>query len=571
MIGSWITIVFLLVGVLATAATSFAQCQVAKLLAADMGEGDYFGSSVAIDGDWAIVGAPQEDDVAEQSGAAYVFHLENGAWVQTQKLKAGDPLFGAIFGQVVAMDGLTAVISAPGDSPQGIAAAGSAYVFELSGGAWTQRAKIWASDPTSNAFFGSDSMALSGGTIVVGVNSASPAGLFSGIAYVFEGAASSWTQVARLFPSDAAPGDAFGTGVAIDGRRLVVGASGVDVPPGFDVGAAYVFDSPAPGVWNETQKLVASNGLHADVFGCSAAILPDIIMIGANARDEGAPNAGMAYAFELQGSIWVERQSLRAGDPESGTRFASAIGMHGDFAVFSAANATDGGYASGAAYVFRRTGSAWVQIGKVLPNDGAVGDLFSLLAVGLSEATVLVGALRGDDACPLTPTCDSGAAYIFEIPTSAVQYGSCWTFAPCSNSDAHGGCVNSTGRGAVLQACGSGSVTADDLVIEARQLPPGTSCLLFMGGGQSFSPFGDGIRVASSGGVGLFRFGIRQADAQGAMIRGPGLVTQSQTFPMSGRISAGQYWNFQAWYRNPAGPCGSGFNLTNGLQVLFSP
>jgi len=212
-----------------------------------------------------------------------------------------------------------------------------------------------------------------------------------------------------------------------------------------------------------------------------------------------------------------------------------------------------------------------MQIGKILPNDGASYDLFGLLAVGIFDTTVVVGKRYDDGACPQIPACASGSAYVFEIASAAVQYGSCWTFPPCSNSDAHGGCLNSTGRGAVLQACGSGSVTADDLVIEARQLPPGTSCLLFMGGGQSFSPFGDGIRVASSGGVGLFRFGVRQVDAQGAMVRGPGLVTQSQTFPLAGRIQAGQYWNFQAWYRNPAGPCGSGFNLTNGLQVLFSP
>jgi len=570
MIGSRITIKFLLVGVLATAGKSFAQCQVAKLLATDMEATDFFGSSVAIDGDWAIVGAPQEDDVAEQSGAAYMYHLQNGAWVQTQRLKASDALFGAIFGEVVAMDGSTVVVSAPGDDPQGIDSAGSAYVFELSGGTWTQRAKIWASDPAFSVFYG-NSVAVSGGRIVIGASDASPVSLFSGAAYVYEGAGSSWSQVARLVPSDAGQGDEFGKSVAIDGSRLVVGAPFVDLPPRYDVGAAYVFDSPAPGIWNESQKVIASTGLPSDYFGFSTAISGGTILIGSVAQDEGAPNAGMAHVFELQSSSWVQRQNLLAGDPEAQASFASAVDLQGDFAVISAANATDAGYASGAAYVFRRTGSTWIQMSKVLANDGAVGDLFSILAVGLFNTTVLVGARFDDEACPQDPTCNSGSAYVFEIATSAVQYSSCWTFAPCGNYDAHGGCLNSTGRGAVLQACGSGSVTTDDLVIEARQLPPGTSCLLFMGGGQSFSPFGDGIRVASSGGVGLFRFGVRQADAQGAVVRGPGLVAQSQTFPLAGRIQAGQYWNFQAWYRNPAGPCGSGFNLTNGLQVLFSP
>jgi len=569
MLSSWIRTVSILGALLALASSSFAQCQVAKLLAADMGEGDYFGSSVAIDGEWAIVGAPQEDDIAEQSGAAYVFHLQNGAWVQTQKLKANDAVFGAIFGQVVAMDGLTAVISAPGDDPQGINSAGSAYVFELLGGAWTQRAKIWASDPMFSVFIGYDSVAISGGTIVIGAARNSPAGHGSGAAYVFEGAGSSWSQVARLVPSDAAPADSFGSCVAVDGRRLVVGAPFVDLPPRYDVGAVYVFDSPTPGVWNETHKLVANNAVQSERFGFVVAIAGNSLLGSSSAPVP--PYAGSVHVFECEGSNWAQGQSLIASDPESQANFGSGLDLHGDFAVVSASNTTDAGLNSGSAYLFRRTSSTWMQIGKILPNDGASYDLFGLLAVGIFDTTVVVGKRYDDGACPQIPACASGSAYVFEIASAAVQYGSCWTFPPCSNSDAHGGCLNSTGRGAVLQACGSGSVTADDLVIEARQLPPGTSCLLFMGGGQSFSPFGDGIRVASSGGVGLFRFGVRQVDAQGAMVRGPGLVTQSQTFPLAGRIQAGQYWNFQAWYRNPAGPCGSGFNLTNGLQVLFSP
>jgi hypothetical protein len=71
--------------------------------------------------------------------------------------------------------------------------------------------------------------------------------------------------------------------------------------------------------------------------------------------------------------------------------------------------------------------------------------------------------------------------------------------------------------------------------------------------------------------VGLFRLGAQTADADGVIVRGPGIVTQSQGFPVAGRIGAGQTWNFQCLYRNVGGPCGSGFNLSNGLSVTFAP
>ena len=92
-----------------------------------------------------------------------------------------------------------------------------------------------------------------------------------------------------------------------------------------------------------------------------------------------------------------------------------------------------------------------------------------------------------------------------------------------------------------------------------------------MGAGQMNALFGDGKRLVAGGGVGLFRLGIQQVDSAGVMTLGPGIVAQSQNLLPPGNITAGQTWNFQCWYRNPAGPCGSGFNLSNGLQVSFTP
>jgi hypothetical protein len=134
--------------------------------------------------------------------------------------------------------------------------------------------------------------------------------------------------------------------------------------------------------------------------------------------------------------------------------------------------------------------------------------------------------------------------------------------APCANPYLPGGCRNSTGVGAILGASGSGSVGLDNLVLTATQLPlnkPG----LFFGGtvpGGPF-PFGDGLRCVTGM---LKRFTpVLNSGGSGTLVGGPGLATANG-------VLAGQTWDFQAWYRDPAGPCGSGFNTSNAYSVLFT-
>lgn len=137
---------------------------------------------------------------------------------------------------------------------------------------------------------------------------------------------------------------------------------------------------------------------------------------------------------------------------------------------------------------------------------------------------------------------------------------------PCNNlGDASTGCANSIGVGASLEGTGTDGIANDDLVFEASQLPPGTTGLLTVGtsavNGGIGAPFGDGLRCV---GGNVVRLGVRVADAIGGAEWGPGYVAQQGW-------SVGDTRYFQAWYRNNAGPCGTGSNLTNGLQVTFTP
>jgi hypothetical protein len=272
--------------------------------------------------------------------------------------------------------------------------------------------------------------------------------------------------------------------------------------------------------------------------------------------------------YEEVGGTWTEVQTLTSLDVESSDRFG-IVESKDDLAV-GLADDRDNGTNSGAAYVFRKSSSGWVQIAKVLPNDGYPFQRF-VLTPNLSGKGLMVGAGGDDEGCPAGQNCNTGAVYFFDLAPDATQYGSCFTNAPCGNTDNHGGCRNSTGHGAILQAGGSGSVTADDLVLEVRKMPPSTATMMFMGSAQGSLPLGSGQIVALGGSLGLHRLGVQFADANGVIVRPAGLVAYSQTIGGAGVISAGQTWNFQCWYRDALSPCGITNNLSNGLSVQFTP
>jgi hypothetical protein len=146
------------------------------------------------------------------------------------------------------------------------------------------------------------------------------------------------------------------------------------------------------------------------------------------------------------------------------------------------------------------------------------------------------------------------------------------TSCPCGNDDDLAGCGNSgldgdPATGALLEGFGSADVLRDDLVLRVSGVKPGAFGLIFMGAAAIQVPFGDGQRCVGAGGVGTFRFPARQTTVDGAYLE-HGLVARSQGFA-AGAIRAGSTWYFQGWFRDSQGPCGSGFNLSNGLPVTF--
>jgi hypothetical protein len=295
----------------------------------------------------------------------------------------------------------------------------------------------------------------------------------------------------------------------------------------------------------------------------------DSILVGAEANDYVTSFGGATFVFQRVGTTWTQTQVLTPTDLATLDFFGGSVAVSADHAVIGS-RCDDLPQASGAHYTFTEVGSTWIETGKCIAPDMVYGDAMGN-AAAIDGTTILAGNAQADGACPTIPSCNSGSAYFFEFAAGSVQYGSGITGCPCSNNDGHGGCLNSTGQGAVLAACGTNSVSADDLVLEGRWLPPSVNSLAFMGQGTATFFLGDGLRVVAPGsGSGLYRFPVHQA-SNGVVTYGPGLVASAMNHPLAGQIQSGQTWNFQLWYRNVGGPCGTGSNTTNAVSVVFAP
>ncbi|MBT7595334.1 MAG: hypothetical protein HN559_10525 [Gemmatimonadetes bacterium] len=259
-----------------------------ELVASGGVQGDYFGQSIAIDGETAIIGAWGVDGV---TGSAYVFTRDgSGTWSQAQKLTASDGAAGDYFGWSVALDGDTAVIGAWGTHSE----TGSAVIFTRDGSdAWSQAQELTASDAAQGSAVGV-SVAIDGTTAMIGAPGASDN---AGTAYLFtRDAGNTWSEAWAFTAPDGANNDYFGGTVAIDGD------TGLISEPGFngEAGSVHVLERDAGGIWNLGQELTAPDQSQNANFGFSIAIDGDTVMIGAN---EANDYVGNAYAFSRDASM----------------------------------------------------------------------------------------------------------------------------------------------------------------------------------------------------------------------------------------------------------------------------
>jgi hypothetical protein len=388
-----------------------------RLEAGDGKAGDSFGSAVAISGDTAIVGAPYNDINGDaDQGAAYIFVRSGGNWTQEARLKAPLGSAGDAFGSAVAISGDTVIVGAYLADTAANVNQGVVYVFTRSAGVWTQQAKLKADDGAANDDFGR-SVAIDGDTAIIGAyfKGAGP-NVDQGAAYVFNRSGGTWTQTQKLSASDAEAGDLFGISVALDAGTAVIGAVGKHDGGVANAGAAYVF-TLSDGTWTERQKLSPANLEQDDYFGAAVAVSGDTALIGAFGDDIGAnANQGSAYVFVRSGTVWTGQQLLTASDGSADDQFGSAVAISGDTAVIGAFGKDFDGEDQGAGYAFSRSGTTWSQQPRLFASDGEAGDMFGA-AVAISGDTMLAGAPFDD----VGGNANQGSAHVFQICQGLAQ------------------------------------------------------------------------------------------------------------------------------------------------------
>lgn len=387
---------------------------------------DHHGTSVAISGNTAVVGAPG-------IGKVYLFERDNssGEWSEVDGLERDSPRFG----HSVAIEGDRMAVTAPGDTvdpetgPNGSPASGAVFVFEREGGVWSEVGFLKASNAETSDLLGGrhnlqtyqsghagvHSVALSGDRVLVGASQedSSATGIYgddennesehAGAAYLFGRAFDgTWVQTAYLKASNTDRGDLFGSSVALSGTTAVVGAfaedgaePGIDADQGNgdgtlndmarrDTGAAYVFEfacrndgtggaggSGTPPLIPHSGRIVPNDSKDRDRFGYGFAIDGDTLVAGA----VGQGISGAAYVFVRSGDTWVQQARLDERAPSPGHGFGVNLAISGDtiaVGVYDSSVTDDpfstGAPGSGSIYVFTRNGTVWTEQAYLKPS-----------------------------------------------------------------------------------------------------------------------------------------------------------------------------------------------------------
>ena len=415
-------------------------------------EDERFGISVSVDGDLAILGARLADDGSTvEAGAAYIHGRNVGGadnWGLVKKIKASDAEAADYFGWSVSISGNTAVVGAIQEDSKGLNA-GAAYVFERDHGGtdnWGQRAKITASDGSAtNRDFGY-SVTIDGDTAIISMRQEDSNGTNAGAVYVFErdlGGTNSWGERTKITADDGGEGDGLGWSVALHGDTVIVGAPHEDGAAA-DAGAAYVYERDLGGTdsWGQRVKLTPSYTTGtAMLFGTSVALRSDGAVIGAPGDDELGANNGAAYVHERdEGGTnnWGQVKRLTASDAVNSAAYGSSVAIDGDILVIGVPFDVKNPYYLrfvGAAYMYERDRGGvnnWGTVRKITSSDYEPYDSFGK-SVAMDGGVVFVGAyLEGIGPAPCLNIVDcswrdggpfgkvpNGAVYVFDVSCSS--------------------------------------------------------------------------------------------------------------------------------------------------------
>ena len=379
-----------------------------KLSPADPVKDQWFGWSVAVDEKHAIVGSPKVHDKGPNAGAAYPYVRRGNTWKAAEPVKIFPIRSGERdqFGSSVALIGDTAIIGAPGNEK----ATGAVFVFTYNHTAqkWQQQAKLTAQDRAAGDQFGW-SVAIDKNTAIIGARFDDDHGKSSGSAYIFVWTGENWIQQAKLTAADGAASDNFGQFVSVSEDFAIVGAPKHAHAGLKQSGAAYIFGRNGEN-WAQHAKLTENKPVAKNQFGVSVSISGGVALVGAPLNDGVANSTGAAYVFNRVGDTWLQHTKLTAKDADEQDQFGSAVSIYHNIALVGAKFDDELGNNAGAAYSFLREGDAWVQKKKVtIEARDMQPDIRVHLGISVSIRSKY--AIAGGEVADG----DIGAAYIYDV------------------------------------------------------------------------------------------------------------------------------------------------------------
>ena len=356
--------------------------QQAKLTALERRSNDYFACSVSISGDYAIIGTGDTEDDSKPkpkggSYRAYIFKRNDTSWIQQAELRALGGEDYDFFGSSVSIDGDYAIVGAPRDDEDKETGKpkrdlGSAYIFKRNGTSWIQQAKLRASDSVfhSYEYFGS-SVSINGDYVIIGGEDQT--------AYIFKREGTSWIRQAKLISPNFLD-DSFGHPVSISGEYAIVGAPGENINNVADWGSAYIFKRNDTS-WTQQAKLIDPVSKSSSNFGSSVSIDGDYAIIGMKSDDDyKIRDCGSACIFKREGTSWIKQAKLSALDRTVDSYFGNSVSIDGDHIIIGA---KDGDYKTknhGSAYMFKPIPTWQYVIGDFDNDDDTDFKDFSILS-----------------------------------------------------------------------------------------------------------------------------------------------------------------------------------------------
>jgi hypothetical protein len=313
-----------------------------KLKASDGNGGDYFGSAVAVSGNYAVIGSSGKEGIgtATAHGAAYVFDLTTGN--QVAKLVASSPQ-SSNYGMTVAMSGNNVVVTSHRYTAGGVATSGAVFYYDLSSlvahgteaGTFIENTMLTAPSLVSGGQFGTD-VDIDGTTLIVGEGGAgtynTPSWQRAGDAHLFD--VSTGGHLGTILPNETANQDGFGNGVAIDGNVVAVGSNRAFNSGSVKTGVTYLFDVTTLASPTQLFRLEEVGGSANDQFGMNVDLDNGTLLVSVQSDDEGFAGSGSAMLFDTTTGTML--QKLLASDASGNAMFGNDVALSGNFVVVGA-------------------------------------------------------------------------------------------------------------------------------------------------------------------------------------------------------------------------------------------